>query len=213
MIEQEIGETNFTVTHHEKLVTQYENETGQCPTCGQDIETSSTEEQVLIHKEAVKNAKLTLLEKKAELSRIQHANKIYREATRGVEEWEQIFRSIDHEFPTRAVDGNAVAEQIKNLRQKITDSRSTLQEVVNENEKRERHNTRVGIILEQTQQFQSELDESQSKLEGAESKLAILETLKKAFSTNGLLAYKIESLVKELVIQDQLIYFQEKSNS
>lgn len=198
MIEQEIGETNFTVTHHEKLVTQYENETGQCPTCGQDIETSSTEEQVLIHKEAVKNAKLTLLEKKAELSRIQHANKIYREATRGVEEWEQIFRSIDHEFPTRAVDGNAVAEQIKNLRQKITDSRSTLQEVVNENEKRERHNTRVGIILEQTQQFQSELDESQSKLEGAESKLAILETLKKAFSTNGLLAYKIESLVKEL---------------
>jgi DNA repair exonuclease SbcCD ATPase subunit len=198
MIEQEIGETNFTITHHEKLVTQYENETGQCPTCGQDIETSSTEEQVLIHKEAVKNAKLTFLEKKAELSRIQHANKIHREATRGVEEWEQIFRSIDHEFPTRAVDGNAVAEQIKNLRQKITDSRSTLQEVVNENEKRERHNTRVGIILEQTQQFQSELDESQSKLEGAESKLAILETLKKAFSTNGLLAYKIESLVKEL---------------
>ena len=30
--------------------------------------------------------------------------------------------------------------------------------------------------------------------------MAILETLKKAFSTNGLLAYKIESLVKELEI-------------
>ena len=37
-------------------------------------------------------------------------------------------------------------------------------------------------------------------LQSAEDKLTILEILKKAFSTNGLLAYKIESLVKELEI-------------
>jgi DNA repair exonuclease SbcCD ATPase subunit len=197
-LEREIGETNFTVSHHEKQILQYENETGQCPTCGQDIETSLSDDKVEMHKEAVKTAKLTYLEKKAELSEIQNANKIYRNATKGIEEWEQVFRSIDHELATRAVDADYIAEQIQNLRQKITNSRSSLQEVIDENEKRERHNTRVGIILEQTQQFQSELDDSQCSLRGAESQLAILETLKKAFSTNGLLAYKIESLVKEL---------------
>ena len=37
-------------------------------------------------------------------------------------------------------------------------------------------------------------------LESIENKFTILEILKKAFSTNGLLAYKIESLVKELEV-------------
>ena len=86
------------------------------------------------------------------------------------------------------------------LREKITSARETLQEVIDENERRERHNTRIGIIGEQTDEFQRELDNLELKLESSEDKLAILETLKKAFSTNGLLAYKIESLVKELEI-------------
>ena len=52
--------------------------------------------------------------------------------------------------------------------------------------------------LEQTSEFQSQLDKLESELSDKEEQLAALETLKKAFSTNGLLAYKIESLVKEL---------------
>ena len=47
-------------------------------------------------------------------------------------------------------------------------------------------------------EFQSQLDKLESELSDKEEQLAALETLKKAFSTNGLLAYKIESLVKEL---------------
>ena len=80
------------------------------------------------------------------------------------------------------------------------ETRNKIQKVVEENEQRERHNTRIGIILEQTGQFQEQLAQLENALESSENKLAILETLKKAFSTNGLLAYKIESLVKELEI-------------
>ena len=58
--------------------------------------------------------------------------------------------------------------------------------------RRERHNTRIGIIQEQTAQFQEKL-ELENGLQSAEDKLTILEILKKAFSTNGLLAYKIEN--------------------
>ena len=63
---------------------------------------------------------------------------------------------------------------------------------------RDRHNTRIGIIQEQTEQFQEQLSSLELRLSGSEDKLTILEILKKAFSTNGLLAYKIENLVKEL---------------
>ena len=199
-IEQDIGKVNHNLAYHERLLNEYESQTGKCPTCGQDIEVDFTEEKLELHREGIKTAKINYLEKKADLTEIQHANKIHRAATKGVQDWEQTYRSIDHELPSEAMDGERISKQIQDLRKTIADSRSNLQEVIDENERRERHNTRISIILEQTDGFQRELDASKSSLESSESKLAILETLKKAFSTNGLLAYKIESLVKELEV-------------
>ena len=62
----------------------------------------------------------------------------------------------------------------------------------------ERHNTRIGIIQEQETNFETELAELIEGLDNLSDKLASVEILKKAFSTNGLLAYKIENLVKDL---------------
>ena len=131
---------------------------------------------------------------------ISKENEIHKQAKRDIKQWEDLYRSIDIDLPTKAINAEEIQEQIQELRAKIATARSSLQEVIDENEKRERHNTRIGIILEQTEQFESDLSKSESRLQSAENKLAVLETLKKAFSTNGLLAYKIESLVKELEI-------------
>ena len=46
--------------------------------------------------------------------------------------------------------------------------------------------------------FEKQLDELSSSIINVEEKLSHVEILKKAFSTNGLLAYKIENLVKDL---------------
>jgi DNA repair exonuclease SbcCD ATPase subunit len=54
------------------------------------------------------------------------------------------------------------------------------------------------VIQEQTENFKSQLATLQIDYENCNSKRANLEVLKKAFSTNGLVAYKIENLVKEL---------------
>jgi DNA repair exonuclease SbcCD ATPase subunit len=70
--------------------------------------------------------------------------------------------------------------------------------MLSENEKRTKSNTRILVIEEQTDKFVSELTEAVTLLDIESVKLAKLETLKKAFSTNGLIAYKIENLVKEL---------------
>ena len=64
--------------------------------------------------------------------------------------------------------------------------------------KAERHNTRLDIIQEQTQGMENELEEIVAVLGKIEERATHLEILKKAFSTNGLLAYKIENLVKDL---------------
>jgi DNA repair exonuclease SbcCD ATPase subunit len=134
------------------------------------------------------------------LEEAEENNEIHRKAKREVRTWEDLYRSIDNELPQRVLEKESIENEIKTLRERITTARNSLQEVVDENERRERHNTRIGIILEQTNEFQAQLDSLRDGLESIENKFTILEILKKAFSTNGLLAYKIESLVKELEV-------------
>ena len=62
----------------------------------------------------------------------------------------------------------------------------------------QRLNTRIQVIQEQTAEFVEQQEEYDGKLLGNQKLEAELDTLKKSFSTNGLLAYKIENLVGEL---------------
>lgn len=169
-----------------------------CPTCEQPI----TEVKVLQEhdKWAVKclEAMQNLRKYKEELEVLKNENALYREATQKIAEWENLYRSVDSGLPSAVLDKQELENEVATIRSRIQKARSELEEVIAENEKRERHNTKVGIILEQTQEFETELKDLQTSLKNLEQEANVLEVLKKAFSTNGLLAYKIESLVKEL---------------
>lgn len=169
-----------------------------CPTCEQPI----TEVKVLEEhdKWAVKclEAIQNLKKHEEELEVLKNENALYREATQKIAEWENLYRSVDSGLPSAVLDKQELENEVAAIRSRIQKARSELEEVIAENEKRERHNTKVGIILEQTQEFENELKDLQTSLKNLEQEANVLEVLKKAFSTNGLLAYKIESLVKEL---------------
>jgi len=186
------------------MIKKYEDltklEDMECPTCGSEIDTEFVQRMLQEHSERLEQCEIFAQKDQGLLKEIEEANEIHRNAGKTIEDWENLYRSIDNELPSTVTNKDDLETKIVDLRKKIMEERQELQKVIDENERRERHNTRISIILEQTEQFQSELDVHKSTLEKSESKLAILETLKKAFSTNGLLAYKIESLVKELEI-------------
>ena len=184
----------------DKYVDLLSQTNAECPTCSQTIDDEFVASQLQKHETKLVKINEELQEQQQLTDTIGKENEIHKQAKRNIKQWEDLYRSIDIELPEQAINAEEIQKQIAELRAKITTVRSSLQEVIDENTRRERHNTRIGIIQEQTEQFETDLSESQSRLESAESKLAVLETLKKAFSTNGLLAYKIESLVKELEI-------------
>jgi len=192
------------MVHEERMLTKYQKlltlDDMVCPTCEGEVNEMFVNSMIKDHTERRDNCERFTQEAARKLQRLEEQNAIYRTAEREVENWEDLYRSIDHNLTTTVLSEDDLQEQVGNLSKEITSAKSVLQEVISENEKRERHNTRVGIILEQTAEFQSQLDALQSELSGKEEHLAALETLKKAFSTNGLLAYKIESLVKELEV-------------
>ena len=192
------------MVHEERMLTKYQKlltlDDMVCPTCEGEVNEMFVNGMIKEHTERRDNCEKFTQEAARKLQRLEEQNAIYRTAEREVANWEDLYRSIDHDLTTTVLSEDDLQEQVSKLSEEITNAKSVLQEVISENEKRERHNTRVGIILEQTAEFQSQLNALQFELSSKEEHLAALETLKKAFSTNGLLAYKIESLVKELEV-------------
>ena len=192
------------MVHEERMLTKYQKlltlDDMVCPTCEGEVNEMFVNGMIKEHTERKDNCEKFTQEAARKLQRLEEQNAIYRTAEREVDNWEDLYRSIDHNLTTTVLSEDDLQEQVSKLSEEITNAKSVLQEVISENEKRERHNTRVGIILEQTAEFQSQLNALQFELSSKEEHLAALETLKKAFSTNGLLAYKIESLVKELEV-------------
>ena len=199
-----LGAWKSEATYENTMISKYTElslaEDATCPTCDQEINQAFVQQEIKEHKMRHEQCLKFAEKDRLKLEEAEENNEIHRKAKREIKTWEDLYRSIDDKLPQRVLEKESIESQIETLREKITSSRQSLQRVVDENERRERHNTRISIIEEQTSEFQTQLDSLRDGLESIENKFTILEILKKAFSTNGLLAYKIESLVKELEV-------------
>ena len=117
---------------------------------------------------------------------------------RAQKEWEDLYRSIDNSLPNQILNQVQLQEELDSVSTRLSEAKKELKKIAEENERITRANTRIEIIQAQTDGFIEKLNSAQEVLDTQRSLDSNLEILKKAFSTNGLLAYKIENLVKEL---------------
>ena len=193
-----LGALNSNLLFAEEHLEKLSDLSGNCPTCEQTInkdKMNALRENYNLVKQTAETHKITL-NKEIEQARFNNAKVIKRDRLQN--EFEEVVRLWDDSLPSTILDADDISYQIDELSSKISRIREDIEKVSNENMRRERHNTRVSIIQEQTQDMEDELEEIVAVLGKAEEKATYLEILKKAFSTNGLLAYKIENLVKDL---------------
>ena len=96
------------------------------------------------------------------------------------------------------MDKAELESRLGRVRANLVQAKEQLEEAARNNQKITKHNTRIQVILEQTDEFESQLNSATEELVAEKDIANNLEVLKKAFSTNGLIAYKIENLVKDL---------------
>ena len=186
------------VNQNRKLITKLEVLGQHCPTCEQHI---SFNVKSTMMDEAAKKADVA--EEKAnelgrEIKSIKSENAEFAKAQSGITTWEDLYRNIDQNLQGNILDKHELESRIQELQRDIQSSKNELARAAAENEKRTKRNTRVQVIQEQTEAFQQERLEYEKTLAQQQNIETNLEILKKSFSTNGLIAYKIESLVKEL---------------
>ena len=178
--------------------TEYKKLEGSCPTCEQPVAEQLIQDLIDDAKQMADDHQIEATNIEDEISNRKDQETKYERYAETKREFEDLHSRIDNDLPTNTFHAGDLSNRINQLKKKITDAKSQIQKIAEDNEDTTKRNTRIQVILEQTGEFENELEEVTNKLSEIEEKSGHIEILKKAFSTNGLIAYKIENMVKDL---------------
>jgi DNA repair exonuclease SbcCD ATPase subunit len=169
-----------------------------CPTCLQDIDEDKTRELIeeqqgiisinVSKKEEIESSIISL---KAEIKK-------YTIHKSEIEKFERLSALVDSSLPNKTEDKLELERQIKTITSKISKKQVEIDSIVSKNNTITKFNAELDYLIKQMKEFKLKLLSEEANLKKANDVYANLEVLKKAFSTNGLVAYKIENLVKDL---------------
>ena len=197
-LQTEEGSIKSSIANSNKLLEKLLKLGDKCPTCEQPVDKKFKKDLIQAELDNIEEATHGYSDISREIEKIKANNTEYQTKISIQKNWEDLYSRIDHALSSEQVDGDELNGRIARVRERIYTAREKLGEIAKENEKRTKNNTRIQIIQEQTEAFKKQLSKAESEVERHNKVFINLEILKKAFSTNGLLAYKIENLVKEL---------------
>ena len=197
-LQAQVGTHSQVAAGSQRLIEKLNKLGDVCPTCEQEVDPTFKQALVQTETKKVTDAEKEIERITEEIRQIKNDNSEFEKAQKLEADWKELYRSIDKSLPSTLLDKQELESRLASVRAQLLERKSELENTAKENERRTRHNTRITVIQEQTDAFLKELAEFQDVLGKQEGLLSNLEILKKSFSTNGLLAYKIENLVKEL---------------
>lgn len=178
-----------------------------CPACGQTIDTSHLEklkadlkdqldEKTTLHLEGMTKA----TKWSNEIKVIDEKKKEYFDNKRKIERFETLTQLIDHNLPTEHLDAQDIQAHIDTLTQKFTIQDELAFEALEHNKSVGIHNARVDALIDQKNDFSNRQNNVKSDTLTKSNQINSLNILKKAFSTSGIVAFKLENLTKELEV-------------
>jgi len=193
-----VGEYKQVVAGSQHLLAKLEKLGDTCPTCEQSVDPTFKRSLVAEETQKATEAESEIAKIEEKIRRIKNDNREFERSQKIQNDWTDLYRSVDRSLPAVQLDKNQLEERLASVRAELLQRKEQLESTAKENQRRTKHNTRIQVIQEQTDSFLKELAEFKDVLAKQDALLSNLEILKKSFSTNGLLAYKIENLVKEL---------------
>jgi DNA repair exonuclease SbcCD ATPase subunit len=170
----------------------------KCPTCEQELDNDRLSNLIADASKKLEEAESEKQTLALEIKAIEHLNAKITENKNRKQEWESIYTKIDRTLTKELEDINSLNSRISEIENRIKVQKAAYNQALQENLDVEKFNNRIKIIMEQLDGYRAELSSASEKLREAEEELGLLEILKKAFSTNGLVAYELENLVKDL---------------
>ena len=195
---KEESKYNAEKLQHNKTVEKLRKLGQKCPTCEQNISTNIKQSMLTEAATLARRAEEKTNELRQRVKSIKAENAEYKRVQDSIKNWEDLYRSVDNNLPKTIMDKGELESRILRLRSDLQERKREVSRIARENEERTRRNTRIQIIKEQQNDFEEQKTEYETLQEKQKKIETNLDILKKSFSTNGLVAYKIENLIKEL---------------
>lgn len=194
----ELGGLEAEVRRHEASVAKLSKLGDSCPTCEQSIEAEFKQKLLAAEEDGKTLAEQRIKEIRAKIEQIKKNNRDHSYKAEKIKEFENLHNLVNEQIPEDLLSKEHLEAEISNLSIRISNAKHEMKKIQEFNEKANKHNSKIAVILEQAEGFSKQLAELTTELETQKDIVADLDILKKTFSTNGLLAYKIENLVKDL---------------
>lgn len=194
----EVAKLSKTVSDAQAFVIKMKALHGTCPTCLSDIDEEKVAELIEQKTEEAEIAALETMGYTQQIVQIKQQRTAWQEAQKSQEDWEKYHALINTELPEALLDKQTLQQQFTELQNSITTTKRKIVEAEQYNKEVTAHNTKVDLVSKQLVEMNQELETYSGKLHELSERMSILNVLTKTFSTTGLVAYKIESLVKDL---------------
>jgi len=197
-LQQQQTESMKTVKDGELFIKKLKNLSGVCPTCYSPIDSAKTQELINLKDCEVETARAEAATALILCNELEQLDKKYKEIVRTQQEFERLHQLIDSTLPNKTLDKNELQNQYDTLVRTIQETKQRIKTAEDKNTQAQTHNGKIDTIKQQLQEMSEELEEHSFQLHLMNERMSILNVLTKTFSTTGLVAYKIECLVKDL---------------
>ena len=197
-LQSEVATLTKTVSDAEQFVKKMRALHGTCPTCLSQIDETKVTELIgeKSTEQTVAQAEKTALEK--QIHELKQLDKQYQAAVSAQTDWEKYHQLIDPQLPEPQLDKQELQAQLATLDSQIRETKQRIEAAEAHNRSAAAHNSKVELLTKQLDEMKGELETHSGILHDLSEKMSIVNILTKTFSTTGLVAYKIECLVKDL---------------
>ena len=196
----EIGELKSAKTAADSVLKKLKGLEDKCPTCLQDIDRDFYEDLLTTNTADSKAYADRIATLEAMVEKIKKNNRLFDATQAEIKEWEQLDKMVDHTMSEDLLSASDIEEELKVIKNTLAKVDAEIAKLTAANNEAIKHNSKIDIYLEQNEAFAQQLKEAKEQVWVLNDKYKNLEVLKKAFSTNGLIAYKLENLVKDLEV-------------
>lgn len=193
----------------EKITSDIENTdvNDTCPSCGQTIDTShlekvkiDLEKQLKSKSEIHREGLIKATKWSNEIKEIDDLKKTYANNKRNIERFETLSQLIDTAISSEYPNIGNIEQEINQLQTEYNKQLKVEKEGNDHNHGVAAHNAKVNALLEQKEEFSIRQLAIKGDTLSKHNQLNSLNILKKAFSTSGIVAFKLENLTKELEV-------------
>ena len=205
-LKQDIGMLGREISAFEKDLADIDI-LDKCPSCGQLIDTSHQEamqddiQNNLNKKLADKEKAMKQAREWSDIIKQYHDDKLAFEKNRkNIERFEQLTQLIDKNLSKDYPDIGDIQDEVKSLQAEYNSQLKAEKDANDHNHSVASHNAKVDALLEQKEEFSIRQSSVKGDTISKHNQLNSLNILKKAFSTSGIVAFKLENLTKELEV-------------